>query len=288
MKIAVVIPTVGRSLFVLNMALALQAGSRQADEIIIVDQTEPDLRNPWAMAQLRGLEAHGACRIVEQRIKSATVARNRGALEATAELLVFVDDDAFVPPDFLAHYDALFADPTLDAATGMELVGEADRGTIDTSRIHVSRPDGHTILHGSNFAIRRKVMFELGGLDENFVGAAHHEDSDLAWRLHEQRRNVVWSADPWVYHLCYPAGGGRVSNPRAHEDAAHNLCYFRMRHGKLDVLHVLHLLRQLVLNRRNFLRPWTLPARCADFVRGYRRAKQSIARGPTLPLAANN
>ena len=44
----VIIPTVGRTFFALNMVMMLVAGTRQPDEIIIVDQTDADQRNAMA------------------------------------------------------------------------------------------------------------------------------------------------------------------------------------------------------------------------------------------------
>ena len=285
MKIAVCIPTVGRSLFVLNMVMALEAGSRKPDEIIIVDQTEPELRNHFAFEQLRQYEAHGVCRIVEQTLKSLPVARNRAACETTADLLVYVDDDAFIPPDFLGHYERLFRDASIDAATGMILVDEADDGTIDVTRDHPSQHDGATMLRGGNFAIRRSVMLRIGGLDENLIGAANYEDADLAWRLHAVGCKVVWSPKSWLYHLCFRSGGGRVRNPRAGEDYARNHFYFQMRHLQVDFRFVTHMLRQRVFSRQNLSRPWVLPARLVELIHGYRLAKHAVARGPQLPLA---
>jgi GT2 family glycosyltransferase len=134
-------------------------------------------------------------------VKSATIARNVAVLSSDADLFIFVDDDAFVPPDFFEASMEVFADEKVDAATGMILVSEANRGTIDTSRIQPSIHEGHTMLRGGNFAVRRRTMLEVGGLDENFVAAANHEDADLAFRLHQHGRKVVWAPRPWLLHL---------------------------------------------------------------------------------------
>lgn len=135
---AVIVPTVGRTFFVYNMMLSLLTGTCKPDEIIIVDQTDPEARNPFAFAELKKLEAEGVCRIIEHSVKSATVARNVGVKNSTADLLIFVDDDAFIPRYFVEAYVNLFVDPQVDAATGMILINESDHGTIDTTRTHPS------------------------------------------------------------------------------------------------------------------------------------------------------
>ena len=230
MSIAVIIPTVGRTFFALNMVMMLIAGTRRPDEIIIVDQTNANQRNPFAFANLKLLEKQGHCRIIEHSVKSSTVARNVGVREANADLLIFVDDDAFVTTNFVEAYLEVFENKQVDAATGMILIGESDHGTIDTTQIHPSQHDGHTMLRGGNFAVRKTVIEMIGGLDENFVGAGNHEDADLAYRLHQADCNVVWTPKPWLFHLSYQSGGGRISNPLRHRNFAYNLCYFHLRH----------------------------------------------------------
>lgn len=288
MKIAVIIPTVGRSFFVVNMVMALLAGSRRPDEIIIVDQTDESQRNPWSYAQLERWRDQGKCQLLFEKVKSATVARNVGSRASCADLLVFVDDDAFIPPDYLAQYLHVFADPKVDAATGMILVSERDTGTIDTSRIQPSRHDGHTMLRGGNFAIRREVMFAVGGLDEKLVGAANHEDADLAARLHAAGHKVVWAPKPWLYHLSYQGGGGRIVNPTASLNFAYNLFYFHLRHGRLDRRRLAAIVRRRLLTKGNLTRPWRLPGRALDLVRGYRAARRTSAGEPQLPLRAED
>lgn len=284
MKTCVVIPTVGRTFFAFNMVMTLRAGGRAPDEIIVVDQTIPEQRNPFAFAALKELERRGLCRVIEHCVQSLTIARNVAVLASDADLFIFVDDDAFIPPDFFEARMEVFADETVDGATGMLLVSEADKGTIDTSRIQPSVHDGHTMLRGGNFAGRRRTMLEVGGMDENFVGASNHEDADLAFRLHQHGCKVVWAPRPWLFHLAYRAGGGRIRNPLANLNFAYNLFYFHLRHAILTPRTLATLLRWRVFNRETLTQPWLLLPRLVDFVRGYRMAAVAIAAGPKLPL----
>jgi glycosyltransferase involved in cell wall biosynthesis len=285
MKIAVIIPTVGRTFFVLNMVMLLQAGTRRPDEIIIVDQTDPSARNPIAFDDLKSLCTDCECSIIEHSVKSLTVARNVGITATDADLLIFVDDDAFIPPHFVEAYYKLFADSSIDAATGMILVSEADNGTYSRTQNRPSEHYGQTMLRGGNFAVRRPVIHAIGGLDENFVGAGNHEDADLAYRLHAHGCKVLWAPRPWLFHLSYAGGGGRIVNPFKHRNFAYNLCYFLLRHRKgIELKEWLTLLRWRVFNRENISRPWLLPNRMRDFISGYRLARAAAVAGPKLPL----
>jgi GT2 family glycosyltransferase len=179
----------------------------------------------------------------------------------------------------------LFEDESVGAATGMILVSEADHGTIDITKVHPSIHNGHTMLRGGNFAVRREVIHAIGGLDENFVGAANHEDADLAYRLHQHGCKVVWAPKPWLFHLCYQDGGGRTGNPLKHRNFAYNLFYFYLRHHQsINFATLFKLLRWRVFNRDSLFQPWLLPMRLKDFYDGYRLAKVAVAAGPRLPL----
>lgn len=289
MNVAVVIPTVGRTFFVHNIVLALLAGTSRPSEVVVVDQTEPASRNRFAFAQLQKLEAEHKCQVIESTVLSLTAARNLGVQCCSAELLIFLDDDVLIPRNFVQAYEELFQNAEIDAATGMILVDERDNGTIDTSRTHPSVHNGHTMLRGGNFAIRRSVLLAVGGLDENFVGAANYEDADLAWRLDEHGYRVTWTPSPWAYHLNYPSGGGRVVNPNRDRNFAYNLFYFHLRHHpSVDAATLRKYLRWRVFNRQNLLSPWRLIPRIRDFALGYRLAKSVAAGGPRLPLRTDN
>lgn len=71
-------------------------------ELLVVDNAS---REP--VARLAALEGHPAGRVVTEAELGLTAARLRGIAEARAELLVFVDDDNLLDPDYLARAAAL-------------------------------------------------------------------------------------------------------------------------------------------------------------------------------------
>jgi glycosyltransferase involved in cell wall biosynthesis len=285
MKATVAIPTLGRTFFAYNMVLALHAGTRMPDEILVVDQTRPQDRNPFAWSGLRKLSESGLCRILELPQRGLTLARNAALQASDADLFIFVDDDGFIPEDFVESYLELFADPQVGAATGMILTAESDYGTIDTNCIHTSLHNGHTMLRGGNFAVRREIVFAVGGLDERFVGAGNYEDADLAWRLHNYGARVIWAPRPWLYHLNHRSGGGRAVSADSYRNFAYNLCYFYFRHHRtIDWAAWRRLLRWRVFNGESFCRPWMLPRSATAFLQGYWHARRAASDGPRLPL----
>lgn len=287
-SIAVIIPTLGRMFWVLQLVNALLHGNRQPDEVIIVDQTPTAERSPIAYNELKVLLEQAKVAYVFSDRKGAALARNLGAEIAQSELFVFLDDDVFIPDCFLKEYARIFSDESTHAATGMTLVHSKDDGTFKPLVRQESKPSNSAMLRGGNFAIRRDVYGELGGMDERFLRACQHEDWDLAWRLEKGGFKVVWDPGPWCYHAATGYGGGRWVNFRAQADRAYNVSYFFLRNPqalKRGESVVRYLTRQFLFNRYNVLHPWVVPFRTFVTLRSYRKARSAFREGPILPLA---
>src|SRR4030095_10108949 len=81
----------------------VEVASRQIvpTEVIIVDNnSSTPLRNSKIVAEFSNRQAN--VRLVEEKTAGLTPARLRGIQEAHGELLVFIDDDNFIAPDFFA------------------------------------------------------------------------------------------------------------------------------------------------------------------------------------------
>jgi GT2 family glycosyltransferase len=285
--IAVIIPTLGRMFWVNQLVASLLHGTRKPDEIIVVDQTPESDRSPIAYDEIQRLTGHGSVKYKFTPRAGSARARNVGAAATAADLLVYLDDDVFVPDYFLDEYERIFALPAISAATGMILVHARDDGTFKPLVAQESLPTKPTMLRGANFAIRREAYVRMGGMDERFVRGCHHEDWDLAWRVYEAGLQAVWSPDPWCYHAVTGDGGSRWRSFSGIDDRAYNIAYFHVRHpGALGARRKLHshLLRQFVLNRGNLYRPWSLPVAGRKLLRAYRRAVAAAEAGPLLPF----
>lgn len=180
-----------------------------------------------------------------------STARNLGVAEAAGEIIAFIDDDAVPEPLWLHHLIAPFTDPEV-AASGGYVIGRNgislqwaahsvdSTGTASPIQIADDRP---VILHpmpdraikteGTNMAIRRDVLAELGGFDPAF----HYylDETDLNLRLAKSGRATAIVPLAQVHHGFLPnrqRSGTRV--PRDLFDQGASLAVFLNKHCAPD------------------------------------------------------
>lgn len=93
----------------------------------MVDQTpNPD---PETARRLAAWDKGRAIRWLRQTEPNASRARNTGALAATGDILLFIDDDVRLGKDFLAVYANSFADLNVIGVAGQILEGQGKTTT---------------------------------------------------------------------------------------------------------------------------------------------------------------
>jgi peptidoglycan/xylan/chitin deacetylase (PgdA/CDA1 family)/glycosyltransferase involved in cell wall biosynthesis len=147
---------------------------------------------------LGGIACPFSLRVIGQPNAGAAGARNRGATEATGDILLFLDDDMICSPDILQHHarshregaDAVLGHIPLDPASPP---GFLSRSVGDwAERRGRALRDGAAIglfdLLTGQLSIRRELFAALGGFDGRFTraGSFGDEDLDLGVRLLEK------------------------------------------------------------------------------------------------------
>jgi glycosyltransferase involved in cell wall biosynthesis len=195
---SVVIPTFQRRDVVCDALRALGRIRYDGEfEIIIVVDGSTD----GTAAALTQLKARSPLRIIEQPNCGAASARNRGAAEASGEVLLFFDDDMIAAPDVLEEHarsyaagaDAVIGDfPVEDERrSGFLSAGMAERKDWERDEIVTSPFDVFT----GHISVRRAAFEQVGGFDETFTagGKYGNEDIDFGQRLltrgYQVRRN---------------------------------------------------------------------------------------------------
>lgn len=207
---SLIICTRNRPQLVLDTIHSVLAGNQTPRELIVIDQSEAP--NP----QLFALAGDGRCPI--RHIATPTVglgkARNIGIAQAHFPILVFLDDDVYVAPDWLEQIvGALLESGERCVVTGQVLPvttdardGFAPSTKIDeTPASFVGRP-GADLLWGNNMAMFSSVVDAVGLFDERLGTGARFpssEDNDFGFRLLEAGYVIRYAPEAKVYHRAW-------------------------------------------------------------------------------------
>jgi glycosyltransferase involved in cell wall biosynthesis len=199
-RISVIIPTRDRPLKIAETLESFREQTIEDYEVLVVDDgSEP----PIVFDHAR----HPRCILIRHPGAGRSAARNAGAAAATAPVLVFLDDDISVEPDFLERH-LLARQKWIDSITV---------GAIRLPRVALQTPFGrfrqrledHDVPHASgpadkpnfcaagNMSISRERFLELGGFD---VSMASSEDQDLGLRHSARGGIIVFAAEAAGIH----------------------------------------------------------------------------------------
>jgi len=193
MTVTIVIPTFRRGSAVQSLVESLVTGSRQPDEIVVVDN-DPEDSCPNIDGQ--GIDVE----IVRARMGiNLSAARNAGWRAATSDLCLFIDDDNIVEPDMLELLVGAFDDSGAAFVAPVNLISDTDvvwtagvtrnlwtgkttfsgRGAL---RVELDIANANIMEAPNAFVVRRSVLERLSGFDEDRF-PFHNEDADLQMRI---------------------------------------------------------------------------------------------------------
>jgi GT2 family glycosyltransferase len=181
-RLSVVIPTHNGAETLADCLNALRASSFSPIEIIVVDDGSTD--DSAKIAERCG------CRVIrlEQNIGAAR-AKNRGAREATGDILFFTDDDVIVARDALLNLVKNYSDERVAGVVGLldsnipfdDFASNFKNLWMRFSYAKVPR-EGIGLFYTSIASMRREIFLGLGGFDENYHGASIAEDTEFGQR----------------------------------------------------------------------------------------------------------
>lgn len=181
---------------------SLLAQSRIPDEILVINNASSDGTRRVA-ADIPGV------RVIDEPRKGLVVARERGRLEATGDLLVYVDADCRAPLSWLERIAARFeSNEHLLALSGNYRFYDWDwwGRTLLRAYDFSLGPATHVLVkyilrigvvfYGGNFAVRRAALARIDGFDTSIE--FHGEDTNLGRRL-SRLGNVELRYDCFLY-----------------------------------------------------------------------------------------
>ncbi|MGI3782252.1 MAG: glycosyltransferase family 2 protein [Janthinobacterium lividum] len=281
--VSVLVPTYRRPTEVQRCLRGLAGQTRRPDEVLVVVQPEDApsravLAQPWEVP----------VREVLVDRPGLVAARNAGIAAATSVIVAFIDDDAVAASDWLERMLVYYADATIGAVGGRDVMYHG--GTLAQEgrrrQVGVLTWYGRFVsMHPRGVGPAREVDFVKGvnmsfdrarnpdlRVDENLRGrgAQVHEETSLCLQLRDRGYRVVYDPEILVDHYEADRGDDDPRSPqvlRARRDRHHNQTYVVARHYPVArlVVHVLYAVvvgmadaPGLLLTLRNIVRTRTL------------------------------
>jgi GT2 family glycosyltransferase len=294
--ITIAIPTYNRGAILVETIERLLALTPPAEAIVIADQTRE--HPPAAQTALERWSRVGS--IVWLRLAEPSIPRamNDALAAATTPLVLFLDDDIIPDPRLAGAHIHAHRDEAVWAVAGQVLQpGEEPGGHSPRVRteehltddlefaFNSSEPRFVTNVMAGNLSVKRQRALQLGGFDENFIGAAYRFETDFAMRVAAAGGRVWFEPSASIRHLKLASGGLRsYGDHRAVAAPTHTVgdYYFALHHMARFWPYAGRRIAKNVLTRFHATHPWTIPAKLAAELRGIALAKRLYRKGRRL------
>jgi GT2 family glycosyltransferase len=281
--LTIAIPTYRREQVLLASVQHLLALDPPADEILILDQTVE--HEAETEAQLAAWNAEGRIRLLRLAPPSIPKAMNTGLAEAASGIVLFLDDDIIPEANLVAAH--LAAHDRASLVAGMVLQpGEAPAPLKpgEAFRFNSTEPASVDEFIGCNFSVDRALAIELGGFDENFVGAAYRFEAEFAHRYTARHGPIHFAPQAKIDHLQAASGGTRAWGHHLRTARpAHTVgAYYYLLRTRRPGWRWSFLTRSLraVRTRHHLAHPWWIPATLYGELRGMLLAAKLVRKGP--------
>lgn len=209
MKVSVIIPTYNGVHKLPHILKCLELQNELPDETLIVidgstDGTEDYLKNG-------GIKLP-EFRVITQANGGRAKVRNRGAKEASGDLLIFFDDDMLPEAECIAihkqhhllHQDSILTGAQIDVCTEeikdiRKYKSFLTRKWAEPIKEFAQKPiqEKDTFITAANFSVSKLVFESLSGFDERLTDA---EDYDLAVRAVEKGVSLYYNHEAFAWH----------------------------------------------------------------------------------------
>ncbi|MGH1394499.1 MAG: hormogonium polysaccharide biosynthesis glycosyltransferase HpsN [Trichormus sp.] len=196
-------------------------------EVLVVDQSPT--HEPEVQTYLEELAAAEKIKWFRLNWASLPGARNYGVRRAAGEIIIFIDDDVKLTPDYIsAHVKNYVQNPEIGAVAGRvfdrmklgESKGEFEIEYLPPEAmnpgiawyhidlVHTIKPQQVLSARGCNMSFRREIFTKYGlRFDERFRGSAVREESDFCLRLRQTGYKIWYDPEACLVHLGEETGG---------------------------------------------------------------------------------
>lgn len=221
MKASIIICTYNRLPYLKKAIDAVLKQDSPDWELIVVDNNCSDGTAEYVM---RLAKEHERIRYIKETNQGLSHSRNRGAAEAQYEILLYLDDDAWVVPGLVREYIKTFEENSEVGCVGGRvlldgieklpywfcpklwgLLGEFDMGEGEDYRI-LNKRSGFI---GANFAMLKKAFEKTSGFDI-LVGRTKgvllsDEDIIMCYHIFDLGYKLAYNPMALAYHTIVPA-----------------------------------------------------------------------------------
>ena len=207
---SLVICSRNRSKLLFETVESVLRGEDVPTEMIVVAQS--DEPHP----ELPGMKTDRPCEIryIHSKLVGAGAGRNLGIRSSRYQILLFIDDDMFVEPDWFKNLvQAVIKAGLHSVVTGQVLSGasevpggEAPSIMKDLQPAAYKGRIGKDVLYTGNMGADRSVFDKVGLFDERLGPGTSFpaaEDNDLGFRLLERGYCIHYVPDAVVYHRAW-------------------------------------------------------------------------------------
>ncbi|MCF4102132.1 glycosyltransferase [Gillisia sp. M10.2A] len=210
--VSVVIPTMYRQNYTLQLLKDYNSQTYPVTQIIVVDATPEDKRDDTIYSRqdfnfkltVRWQKSTGSCH-----------ARNEAIQLCRGDYIIFADDDTRILPDFVENHLKFLQKYNVEACNGLDISAPIHTDGLDKLKELYKRSKKNTLIAGAamsfsnaNSCVKRELVESIIGNDINFDGG-YGEDTDFGFRL--LKTGAILMQNPYspILHLKPPSGGYR-------------------------------------------------------------------------------
>jgi len=279
-RVSIAIPTYERGPIVVAVVERLLQLAPRPAEVLIVDQTSS--HEAGIQAQMEDWSRAAKIRWIQLTRPSVPHAMNEALRLAASPIVLFMDDDVIPCNEIVAAHEAAHASGVWAVVGQILQPGEAPHHH-EEARLHrgavrdLDFPFNHDTpcfvenVMAGNLSVDRIRALELGGFDENFLGAAYRFETDFARRIIHAGGRIQFEPRATLDHLKVPTGGTRaLGDHRSSLSPAHAVgdYYFGRRHVPRFWRYAIRRFVKNTFTRYHLRHPWIIPAKAVGELRG--------------------
>jgi len=290
---SVAIPTYQREEVLLTTLNTLFKQRSLFYELLVLDQTLQ--HNPNVQSELQKWGEQSMIRWIRLQKPSIPAAMNKALLIAESEIILFLDDDIIPSEELIkGHLNGYSEDANIWAVAGRVIQPwQSDTSPEKNKKSHgngsaafnfnsTQRQFVREVMAGNLSILRRKAV-EIGGFDENFVGAAYRFETEFAERLIRKGGKILFEPSASIRHLKATDGGTRSFGDFRKTILPHHSVgayYYFLRSGKSTILSCASRFFRSIYTKHHLFKPWWIPVTLMAEFSGFIWALFLAVKGP--------